>query len=649
MIKQPYFSQQSDVSPLGPSPRSDYTQLLEAILNATQRLIEHRTLDGGIRDAIAQLGKALSVDRVYVVLRPKLPAHLRPHQNTDFFAWVSRNCPLNLGDPRWHYLDLTPLSPSPLVRDLRQGHMLQLQADQLPPPPQKLADSPLPTVLIAPIHLNHQLWGVLGIETFDQDQCWSEAEERALLQFTRSLGGVVKHHHVENQLSHNAFHDPLTTLPNRALFLNRLSQSLQRIARNPKAQFAVLFLDLDRFKPINDSLGHHVGDRILIEVAKRLSSELRTGDTLARLGGDEFVILLDNIHDHNDAAAAAARFRAQLVQPFDWEQTELSLDVSVGITLSSTGYQSAEELLQQADLAMYQAKISGKGCYRFFKAQMQSEVVQRPVLETQMGKALSQQEFEAYYQPIIQFKTGQLKGFEALARWNHPQLGLICPDQFIPMAEENGLIKQLGQIILTLACQHLQQWNSEFAQTSPDGSLTTGPDITISVNLSAKQLYQRQIVHEIKSIVDNAGVDPTQIILELTESSFIRSDAEILGRIHKLQEFGIRLFLDDFGAGYSSLRYLNTLPLNGLKIDRLFTEKLHNNRQTQAIVRSIVVVAQALNMEMVAEGIETLQQAQDLYSLGCTYGQGFLYSPPVSYDVAKGFLASPESFLLEVA
>jgi len=433
----------------------------------------------------------------------------------------------------------------------------------------------------------------------------------------------------EEQLLHDALHDALTGLPNRVLFMDRLSHAISLAKRRRNYLFAVLFFDLDRFKLINDSLGHEVGDRLLIAIARRLEKYLRVGDTVARLGGDEFTILLEDIKDENVAINIANRLQEELTRSFNLSGNEVFTSASIGITLSTFNYERPEDLLRDADIAMYRAKATGKARYEVFNTTMHTGATALLQLETDLRRGLERQEFQLYYQPIVALKTSEITGFEALIRWQHPQRGLVSPAEFIPVAEETGLIVPIGWWVLREACRQLSAWKIQFPEYQ---------SLVMSINLSAKQFTQSNLVEEITKILRETEVPANSLKLEITES-VIMDNAEIATTmLLQLQSLGIRLSIDDFGTGYSSLAYLYRFPTHTLKIDRSFINKIDIDSEQFEIVRTIVTLAANLGMDVVAEGVETLKHLAQLKALNCGSGQGYLFSKPVDSQTAAKLL-----------
>jgi PAS domain S-box-containing protein len=458
---------------------------------------------------------------------------------------------------------------------------------------------------------------------------------------------ITERKRAEEMLAHNAFHDGLTNLPNRALFLDRLQHALTLSKRQPNYKFAVLLIDVDEFKIVNDSLGHSAGDELLIQLAQRLKESVRradtvsrprtsgvidrpaSDDTLARLGGDEFTILLDDIRDPIQAVRVAERVQAELATPFVVNQQEIVISASIGIASSISPHTQAEDLLRDADIAMYRAKRAGKARCEVSDTAMHANAVKRLRLETDLRKALDQGEFRVYYQPIVWLQTGKIAGFEALARWQRPE-GILPPIEFIAVAEETGLIIPMNRRLLREACQHLRSWQSEFPSTPP---------LTMSVNVSSKEFAQPDLASEIRKSLDQTGVDPSCLQLEIIET-IAMGDAEKSGHVlAHLKALGVRLSIDDFGTGYSSLSRLRRIPVDTLKIDRAFISNMESDPENREIVRTIIMLAHNLGLKVVAEGTETEEQINLLKQLNCEMAQGYFFSQPADAQAMLKLLA----------
>jgi diguanylate cyclase (GGDEF)-like protein/PAS domain S-box-containing protein len=434
----------------------------------------------------------------------------------------------------------------------------------------------------------------------------------------------------EQQLHHDAFHDALTGLPNRALFMDHLKLAIARSRRNVQTKFAVLYLDLDRFKVINDSLGHTIGDQLLVGIADRLKNNLRPGDTVARLGGDEFTVLIEDIADESESVQVAERIQKELSVPFTLSGREVFTTVSMGIAPSATGYERAEDILRDADTAMYRAKSAGKARYEIFDKAMHARAINLLQMETDMRRALEREEFVLHYQPIVALENFRLRGFEALVRWQHPERGFISPMDFIPVAEETGMIVPLGEWVMREACRQMNGWQKMFPLDHP---------LFITVNLSSKQFSQNALISTFAMILQETGVKPQSVKLEITESVVMENIETATDMLRQLRGLGVKLAIDDFGTGYSSLSYLHRFPIDTLKIDRSFVTRMSENNENVEIVRTIVVLAQNLGMDVVAEGVETNEQLVLLQKLGCENGQGYFFSKPVNADGAEKIIA----------
>jgi diguanylate cyclase (GGDEF)-like protein/PAS domain S-box-containing protein len=454
-------------------------------------------------------------------------------------------------------------------------------------------------------------------------------------------GQVVRIAGSQTDLTHHvALYDQLTGLPSRVLFLEQLKRALSRVKREPNYRFAVLFLDCDRFKVVNDSLGHFIGDRLLIGVAQRLQQLLRPGDVIARLGGDEFAILLENMPSLHEVEKVASRLNQDLEKPFVLEGNTVYTSASIGIALNSETTLNPEDLLRDADNAMYRAKALGKSQYAVFASEMRDRVQSRLQIETDLRAALERHEFFLHYQPIVSLETGMLKGLEALIRWQHPQKGFISPAEFIPIAEETGLIVPIGDWVLLEACQQLQKWQ----QTFPGIEF-----LSVSVNLSRKQLSRANLASYIQDVLVQNQLSPHHLKLEITETMIMDDEAAAKTILMQLKALGLQIQIDDFGTGYSSLSFLQNFPLNTLKIDRSFVWALDNDTERHEIVQSIVMLAHNLGMTAIAEGVETPEQLQRLRDFNCDLAQGYLLAKPLPTEGVEALLASMRPLAASVA
>ena len=431
------------------------------------------------------------------------------------------------------------------------------------------------------------------------------------------LADAIQRRASEDDIRYQALHDPLTKLPNRVLFMDRLGHALA----HPGAQVAVVLLDIDNFKLVNDSLGHSAGDELLMEIAPRLRGALRPGDTIARLGGDEFVVLLEKISSEREAARVAERIVAAFDVPFELSAGEHYAKVSLGIAIAEGEDANPASVISDADAAMYQAKDRGRARFEVFDGAMRARVVERLSIENDLRRALEREELSVVYQPIVSLSDGALASVEALLRWEHPLRGLIDPDEFVPIAEDSGLIDPIGRWVLDSACAQAAHWHASHADLSGLG---------VSVNLSMRQFTQRDLEDTVLAALARSGLAPASLALEITESVLVREADGVGETINRLSRCGVRFVLDDFGTGYSSLAYLTRLPIDGLKVDRSFVEALGGNARSLAITTAIVRMAQALSIDVIAEGIETAPQAQALRELGCQFAQGFHFYAPLT-------------------
>lgn len=435
---------------------------------------------------------------------------------------------------------------------------------------------------------------------------------------------IYERQKAQQQLIQDALYDSLTRLPNRTLLMERIDRAVRYASRNPEHLFALLFIDLDRFKSINDSLGHLAGDRLLIEIAKILESNMRTIDTVARLGGDEFVILLDDIYSLKDATNVANRIQEKLKVPINIRGRSLVTSASIGIALGSSTYQHSSEILRDADIAMYRAKAKGKARYEIFDQGMYIQTLKTIELEQNLRLALENQEFTLHYQPIVALENNSLSGFEALIRWQHPQRGFISPVDFIPLAEDTGLIIEIGDWVLRQACQSLANWQQQHSAIPGIAA------VKISVNVASQQFQKPDFITKLDQILEQTGLHPSCLRLEITERVLVDSEFNTQHTLAEIKNRQIMLSIDDFGTGYSSLSYLRRLPIDNLKIDRSFVNNINGDLESLEIIKTIITLAHNLGMDAIAEGVETIEQARQLETLGCEYGQGYLYAKPLN-------------------
>ena len=530
-------------------------------------------------------------------------------------------------------LGLPWADPKPSVTERLQ----RLEVVQVDPSPAQLPGISAPQPghwLLVPLPSDNRLWGVLSLVK-PAISPWRDHEIELLRSVATQLTLAIHQAHLYQQvqqelsqrqqmeavLRHRAMHDALTDLPNRNLLLSSLEFALKRICHQPDYQFAVLFLDLDRFKLVNDSWGHLAGDQLLQSIAQILRQIVRPIDIAARLGGDEFVILLDGITDITDVTRVIDRLFAHLHTPIMVQGRPVYVTASIGVVISSTDYHNPADMLRDADIAMYQAKAQGKNCYALFDPGFHVKMVRQLQLDHDLRQALINGQFLLYYQPVVTLTTREIVGFEALVRWQHPQFGLLPPDDFIPLAEETGLIVELGQWILRAACTQLQHWQRQFPQLG---------GLKMNVNLSVEQLNHPGLIIQLKQLLADTGLVPQSLTLEITESMLISNTDYMINLIEQIQTLNLQIAIDDFGTGYSSLSYLHRFPINALKIDKTFTQNLSQDQINLDIVDTIITLADRLGLVVVAEGIETAEHLAILLELGCEQGQGYYFARPLT-------------------
>jgi diguanylate cyclase (GGDEF)-like protein len=483
----------------------------------------------------------------------------------------------------------------------------------------------LQAAMAAPVRRNGVVVGSLLVASYEPGRVYSYLEQEMLGAFAEHTSLALTDAKNFDDALHRAFHDALTELPNRPLFLDRLEHALARAPR-AGAGVAVLFLDLDRFKSVNDRFGHAAGDELLIAVARRLDESVRPGDTVARFGGDEFAVLVEEVGD-GEASIVAARILAALEVPFSIQEKNVFVSASIGI---ATGQRGADELMRNADLAMYKAKSSGRGRYEGFEPNLHAAVVERLELEVELRAAVENEEFILHYQPIVSIDVGKIVGLEALVRWNHPERGLVSPNDFIPLAEETRLIVPIGRWVLLEACRQAQVWNRAH-----------GGGLAICVNISAQQLDQPGLVDDVAFALSRSGLPAGRLVLEITETLLMQDTEATITKLARLKALGVQLAVDDFGTGYSSLQYLNRFPIDILKIAKSFVDGLAGETQEIALVRAITDLAGNFSLRVVAEGVESAEQVPRLLALGCELAQGFHFSRPLEAHAVDGVLRAP--------
>jgi diguanylate cyclase (GGDEF)-like protein/PAS domain S-box-containing protein len=439
-----------------------------------------------------------------------------------------------------------------------------------------------------------------------------------------SLTDISELKEAERQISHQAFHDTLTNLPNRALFMEHLNMAIKRGKRRTDYHFAVLYLDIDRFKLVNDSLGHSAGDNLLNAFSERIQNSLRDIDTLARLGGDEFVILLEDIESEDYASAVAERLQQALRRPFMVSGKEVFAPASFGVVLNTKDYDLPEDIIRDADAAMYHAKEKGRAQFKVFDKKLHEKALHLLQRETDLRKAIHRKEFVTHYQPIVSLKSRSVVGFEALIRWRHPQLGLIYPGSFISIVEETGLIIPITRLVMQEACSDLKSWQDQVQHLQK---------LTMNVNISSKHFLLPSLLDDIKEVLDSIGLPPDHLKLEITETALMEDVEETVRHVNRMRDYGLQIVIDDFGTGYSSLSYLQRLPIDTLKVDRSFVSRIQNTPDgNRNIVEAIISLAHRLDMIVVAEGVENLEQYTILLDMKCQFGQGYLFSKPMAKD-----------------
>lgn len=464
------------------------------------------------------------------------------------------------------------------------------------------------------LHLSGEYRWVLirGLATRD--------ENGNALRIAGSMTDITERKVFEEKLAHDALHDSLTGLPNRKRLMSRLNRSLERLRKSPDHSFAVYFIDLDRFKIINDTLGHQAGDELLLKITEKLELVVRPSDMVARLGGDEFVIVIEDVNKEDQIVSVAERILKGLREPMMIAGQKVYTGASIGIVLSSCDYERADDLLRDADLAMYRAKSKGKGRFEIFDTKIHSGALTLLQLEIDLRRAIENREFVLNYQPVFALNSEEIVGFEALVRWHHPIRGVVPPNDFIPIAEETGLILPIGRWVLREACQQMKKWQQQFPEAK---------SLIMNVNLSARELEQKDLISQIKKALKESEINPSCLKLEITESVIMNNAEQAIKTVKELREMGIRVSIDDFGTGYSSLSYLHRFPIDTLKVDRSFINRIGTEGEHSEIIQTIIKLASNLGMDVIAEGVESEEQLDFLKSMNCEFAQGYYYSKPV--------------------
>ncbi|MHC5596201.1 MAG: EAL domain-containing protein [Nostoc sp.] len=606
-------------------------RLLQAVAEAANYLLGEMNYETGINRSLAILGEAVQADRAYLFQN-----HLHPATEEIAvslrFEWTH-----SLIESTHHHWQNQPYQGSGLARwyaVLSTGQSISGLTQKFPVAEQEfLIRDGIQSLLLVPLCLENELWGYLGLADCTSERYWSSHEESTLLTMAASIIGTQQRQQVEEKIRYQALHDLLTGLPNRLLFNELLTKTLPNATRNGES-LAVIFLDLDRFKVINDTLGHTLGDELLQSLAQRLKDSLRGGDTIARWGGDEFTILLPRINDIEEVTLVAERILQGLEDAFHLQGHELYVTASLGIALLDNNSPDTETLIQHADAALYYAKDKGRNNYQFYSVSLSAKNPELLTLEKSLRYALERNEFTLYYQPRVNIATGEITSMEALLRWQHPEMGLVAPSLFIPLVEESGLIVPIGEWTLRTACIQNKIWQD--AGFAP---------IMIAVNLSLKQFRQPKLVETIATILEQTGLEPRFLELEIMETTAIE-DLDFTRRVlDNLQQMGVYISIDDFGTGHSSLSRLQLLPVHNLKIDKSFIQNLTQDVKVAHIIKAIVTLGHSLGLKLTAEGVEKEEELEFLKSINCEDVQGFLFYRPLSAQKATQILESKQAKL----
>ena len=597
--------------------------LLQGVADASQTLLSYGDWQSAVDQTLELLGQATQVDRVSLLVN---------HPHPEGQGWVIHQ-ESTWDQPLIRDLEIPPLEELGYRPDLERWYTVLSSGQCLTGSLEHFAGRErwvlqrwgVRSILMVPILVSGSFWGMLSFADCSLPRQWSVAERSILGAMAGSFGAALERQRDQARILHQALHDPLTDLPNRLLFDDRLQHSLEQ-TRQTGDRLAVLFLDLDRFKTINDSLGHGVGDQLLQTVAFRLSRVIPEGCTLARWGGDEFTLLLTQVRSRQQVEQIIAQLYKMLKPVIFVHDHELHVSASIGAALYPDDGETASLLIQHADMALYVAKGRGRDGFAFYDSSLRSTDPQRLALENRLRRVLELQELVLHYQPLIDMRTGQIISMEALVRWHHPRLGLISPGQFIPLAEETGMVVALGEWILQTACEQVKIWQQ--IELSP----------TVAVNLSARQFQDRHFLERVQQILQQTEMDPQRLHLEITESLAMQDVEFTIALLEQFRQMGIRISIDDFGTGYCSLSYLKRLPLDYLKIDQSFIRPLVQSEPDRAIVRTVIQLGKSLSLTVVAEGVETIQQVEILRELQCDEIQGFLFSRPLPAEAATSLL-----------
>jgi diguanylate cyclase (GGDEF)-like protein len=604
-------------------------RLSGAVAEAAHYLLAERQWEVAIEKSLTVLGQAVGANRAYFF--ESHPDSSRTELAVSLH-FEEAGVKVDLSSPSCKIYSDSRLSP--WYESLSAGETIRALVGDVPAPQRELLEQEgIRSLLLVPLQLNGEFWGIIGLADCQRERSWSKYEESALMTMAASLSSALERQQIEETTRHQALHDKLTGLSNRLLFDEQLKQSLPNATRNQES-VAVIFLDLDRFKTINDNLGHTLGDRLLQNVALRLKESVRAGDVVARWGGDEFTLLLPRIKEVEEVIHVAQRILLSLRQVFLIDGQELYISGSIGIALFNENSPDAETLIRHADTALYRAKERGRDTFEFYEPSLSEKNPKILTLEKNLRQALERQEFLLYYQPRVDVTSKQVIGMEALLRWQNIEMGLVNPHEFIPLAEETGLIIPIGEWVLQSACAQTKAWQQAGLSS-----------LTISVNLSPKQFRDPNLATTIARILDQTGLEPQFLELEITETMLLDELDFMQMTLHELQQMGIRLSIDDFGIGHSSLSRLQLLPFHKLKIDRSFIQELTANKKVAHIVTAIVTLGQALGLSLTAEGVEKEEELAFLQSIQCSEFQGFLFSRPLSVQQATELLQNCESHL----